>query len=172
MYCKYTGSKDGEDAMSEGFDVRDQFEHYTHIGYAVRDLDRYVKRMTEVFGYKVANYGQTPDSPDKRYNGEYEDFAFRLAFIYRGDQMLELLEPIRGRNVISEYLEKCGEGLHHLNYNVHHYDEVVAHMKEQGYNLIMEGTSFRHPGHRWSYFDTMEDFGYDIELFELYEGEE
>ena len=163
---------DGENTMSEEFDIRDQFEHYTHVGIAVRDMDRYVKRMTEAFGYKVANYGQTPDSPDKRYNGEYEDFAFKLAFIYRGDQMLELLEPIRGRNVISEYLEKCGEGLHHFNYNVHHYDEVVAHMKEQGYNMIMEGTSFRHPGHRWCYFDTMDDFGYDIELFELYEGEE
>lgn len=158
--------------MSETFDIREQFQHYTHVGIAVRDAEKYAKMMHDVFGYEVANFGQTPDSPDKRYNGEYEDFAFKLAFIYRGDQMLELLEPLRGRNVISEYLEKCGEGLHHFNYNVHHYDEVCEHLKAQGYNMIMEGTSFRHPGHRWSYFDTMDDFGYDIELFELYEGEE
>ncbi len=157
--------------MSDQFDIRDQFEHYTHIGIAVRDLDSYVKLLTEVFGYKVANYGQTPDSPDKRYDGEYEDFAFKLAFIYRGDQMLELLEPIRGRNVISEFLETRGEGLHHFNYDVYHYDEVIAHMKSKGYKVIMEGTSFRHPGHRWAYFDTMEDFGFDIELFELKEEE-
>ena len=157
--------------MSDQFDIRDQFEHYTHIGIAVRDLDSSVKLLTEVFGYKVANYGQTPDSPDKRYDGEYEDFAFKLAFIYRGDQMLELLEPIRGRNVISEFLETRGEGLHHFNYDVYHYDEVIAHMKSKGYKVIMEGTSFRHPGHRWAYFDTMEDFGFDIELFELKEEE-
>jgi len=153
--------------MSEKFDIRDQFEHYTHVGIAVRDLDKYVKLMTEVLGYTVANYGQTPDSPDKRYNGEYEDFAFKLAFIYRGDQMLELLEPIRGRNVISEYLDRCGEGLHHFNYNVHHYTEVLEHLKSKGYKIIMEGTSFRVPGARWAYIDTMDDFGFDVELFEL-----
>ena len=158
--------------MSENKDIRIEFEKYTHVGFAVKDMDAYVKTMTESFGYEVANYGETPDSPDKRYYGEYEDFAFKLAFIYRGGQMLELLQPIRGRNVISDYMEKCGEGLHHFNYNVHNYDEVVEHMKAQGYKIAMEGTSFRHPGHRWCYVDCMEQLGYMVELFELYEGEE
>ena len=158
--------------MSEVFDIRKEFEHYTHVGIAVRDLDSYVKKLTEVFGYEVANYGETPNDDTKRYNGVYEDFAFRLAFIYRGDQMLELLEPIRGKNVIADYLDTVGEGLHHFNYNVHNYDDVIEHMKAQGYNIIMEGTSFRRPGHRWCYVDCMEDFGYMVELFELYEGEE
>ena len=90
------------------------FGPITHIGIVVKDMDSYVKKLEDMFGYTVDEYSVTPDSPDKRYYGEYEDFAVKMAFIHAWGREIEILMPLRGRSVWADSVEKNGDGLHHF----------------------------------------------------------
>ena len=54
--------------------------------------------------------GQTPDDPNKRYRGQYEDFSVRMAYYYIGSQMIELLMPTKGHSVWQDFLDTRGRG--------------------------------------------------------------
>ena len=55
-----------------------------------------------------------------------------------GGTAIELLEPISEDSPISKFLEKRGEGIHHICYKVDDLESVLAKLKEQGVRLIDE----------------------------------
>ena len=142
------------------------FGKYTHLGIVVKDMDSYVKNMESMFGYKVSEYSVTPDSPDKRYYGEYEDFAVKMAFIHDGKSEIEILMPIRGRSVWQDFVDTHGDGMHHLNYNVSDFDAAIAHLEAHGCKMVQCGMRSREIGCRWCYVDCTEQIGYYIEIAE------
>lgn len=143
------------------------FGTYRHIGIVVRDIDAYGRTLKEMFGYEPSGFGETPPDETRRYKGEYEDFKARMAFYNLEGTMLELLMPIQGKNVWQDYLDEKGEGIHHLNFDVIHYDKAVAHLTDLGLPIVMSGTSFRRPGCRWCYVDAREKIGMYLEIAEL-----
>ena len=142
------------------------FGPITHIGIVVKDMDSYVKKLEEMFGYTVDEYSVTPDSPDKRYYGEYEDFAVKMAFIHTWGREIEILMPLRGRSVWRDSVEKNGDGLHHFNYNVSDFDAAISHLESFGCKMVQCGMRSREEGCRWAYVDATEQIGYFIEIAE------
>jgi len=95
-----------------------------HIGIAVRSLEQ--TKIYEALGMTV----------DHRESVETQ--RVRTAFLSVGDSNLELLEPSSPDSPIAKFIEKRGEGIHHLCFRVDNIDEHLDRLKAAGYRLINE----------------------------------
>src|SRR5690606_25297205 len=61
-----------------------------------------------------------------------------VAFLKIGEAKIELLEPLSEASAIHKYLEKNGEGIHHIAFDVDDIDARLKHLKENNVRLINE----------------------------------
>lgn len=66
------------------------------------------------------------------------DQKVRAIFLEVGESCVELLEPTSPESPIAKYLEKKGQGIHHIAYAVENVEAALANAKEHGYRLIDE----------------------------------
>ena len=95
-----------------------------HIGIAVRSLD--AVKIYEALGLEV---GHTE---------VVETQGVRTAFLSVGDSNLELLEPTGPESTIAKFIEKRGEGIHHICLRVDDLESHLVRLKAEGYRLINE----------------------------------
>ncbi len=86
------------------------------IAWVTRDLDATEKALTTLLGAK--KWVRVPDvhfAPDTcTFRGRPADFTAHISFSYAGDTQLELIAPVSGESVYSEFLDTAGPGLHHV----------------------------------------------------------
>ena len=84
--------------------------------WVTQSLDTTEKALTGLLGVK--KWVRLPDvhfAPDScNYRGAPADFVASISLSYLGDMQLELIEPISGANIYSEFLQDSGPGLHHI----------------------------------------------------------
>ena len=142
--------------------------HPFQVGIVVADVERALRRQEELFG--PADWLVVENGPRNMHGlhvrGEPAAFSMRLAL--RGsDPQLELLQPLEGPDILSEWLARRGEGLHHLGYEVPSLDEAIARMAHAGYECIQHGYGFGPDGSGgFAYFDTERELGYLVEAIE------
>ena len=95
-----------------------------HIGIAVKSLD--AARIYSALGLSV----------DRVENVETQ--GVKTAFIEVGDTSLELLEPLSADSPVAKFIDKRGEGIHHICFRVTDLESHLARLKKQGYRLINE----------------------------------
>ena len=96
-----------------------------HIGIAVKSIEA-AKAIYLDLGLTIAHVE------------DVETQKVRTAFLSAGDANLELLEPSSPDSTIAKYIEKRGEGIHHLCFRVDDIEAHLAQLKERGYRLINE----------------------------------
>jgi methylmalonyl-CoA/ethylmalonyl-CoA epimerase len=102
----------------------------------------------------------------RRYLSEPADWSVRLVLNDRRPQ-LELIEPLAGPNIYSDWLGRRGEGLHHIAYAVESVNETTAQMAAAGHRVIQSGHSFGADGDgAFAYYDTAETLGFIVEAVE------
>src|ERR1700744_439342 len=88
----------------------------TQIAWVTHDLDATETTLTGLLGVK--KWVRIPDvhfAPDScSYHGKPADFVAGISLSYLGDMQLELIAPVRGENVYSDFLRDAGPGLHHI----------------------------------------------------------
>jgi methylmalonyl-CoA/ethylmalonyl-CoA epimerase len=99
-------------------------EKLDHIGIAVKDLDQAMKLYREAFGIE----------PDLVYESSYTEA--KIAFFPIGDVRIELIQPVNPESVVGRFLEKKGEGIHHVSYRVKDVDRSLAELEMKGVQLI------------------------------------
>lgn len=62
----------------------------------------------------------------------------KTAFLSVGDSNIELLEPLSPDSPVAKFIEKRGEGIHHVCFRVDDIEAHVAKLKAQGFRLINE----------------------------------
>ncbi|MBI4570231.1 MAG: methylmalonyl-CoA epimerase [Planctomycetes bacterium] len=97
-----------------------------HLGVAVKNLDDAVARFTTLFG-------RGPDHRETVAHQKVEAAFFRL-----GGARVELIAPTAADSPISKFLEKRGEGLHHICLLVGDVAARLAELKAAGFALIDE----------------------------------
>ncbi|MEA2237712.1 MAG: methylmalonyl-CoA/ethylmalonyl-CoA epimerase [Thermoanaerobaculia bacterium] len=95
-----------------------------HIGIAVKSLD--AAKIYEALGLTVEHIETV------------ETQGVRTAFLAAGDAMIELLEPSGPQSTIAKFIEKRGEGIHHICFRVDDIESHLARLKQSGYRLINE----------------------------------
>ncbi|MBC7249047.1 MAG: methylmalonyl-CoA epimerase [Anaerolineae bacterium] len=94
-----------------------------HIGIAVRDIEE-ARRLYEALGLKVTHVK------------EVEEQQVRVAFLPVGDTEVELVQPTTADSGVARFLEKRGEGVHHLCFEVEDIEVALAELQAQGMRLI------------------------------------
>jgi len=87
-----------------------------HVGYVVHDIDKYMKIFNDFFGLK--DWKVRTMKPPMLYEltcyGEEVSHSFKIAMASLDGFTIELIMPIEGENVYSDFLKERGEGLHHI----------------------------------------------------------
>ena len=112
----------------------------SHLGIAVKDLDESMNFYRTVLGLD-------PSSPVIGGGG-----SIKASMIKVGEVHLELLQPLGNEGVMAKFLEKRGEGIHHVCYEVDDINEEINSLKAKGIEALGEPTpgaeglsAFLHP---------------------------
>ncbi len=138
-------------------------------GIVVKDAEEGMKLYSHLFGIdKDSWWLVTIDSKMSRltYKGQPSRHSFRAAMAMVGPLMIELLEPLEGYGTYREFLEKHGEGIHHLGHvMVPDLAAVIAKMEKAGFPTVETGEppSPSLGNHKWAYIDTSSALGYIME---------
>jgi len=102
--------------MAEGKVLEGEETHIAQVGVVVKDLDRTIEFLTSLgLGpFQIV----TGDHPAAEVRGKKTSYQVRLAFSQQGPVQLELIEYQRGETIQKEFLDKKGEGLHHILFKV------------------------------------------------------
>jgi len=99
-------------------------EKINHIGIAVSSIEDAVKLYTDVLGLKVKDIEIV------------EDQKVKTAIIPVGETKIELLESTDPAGVIANYIERRGEGIHHLAFEVSNIQAALEVLTKRGIALI------------------------------------
>jgi methylmalonyl-CoA/ethylmalonyl-CoA epimerase len=100
--------------------------HIEHIGIAVKNLDESIKFYEEILGLKCYAIEEVADQKVK------------TAFFQIGQTKIELLESTDAEGPIGKFIEKRGEGIHHLAFAAKGLESSLNELKEKGIKLIDE----------------------------------
>ena len=112
-----------------------------------------------------------PSVRNKQYYGKDKDFAMDLGWQRHGDIPYEWCIPVRDPTVYRDHIDKRGEGIQHLGFNVENMDKVIADWTSLGYSVSQSGGWGEEgkPGSgRFAYIDTDKAGGVTIELLWSY----
>jgi methylmalonyl-CoA/ethylmalonyl-CoA epimerase len=98
--------------------------HIEHIGIAVSNLEEAIKYWEEVMGLKCYNIEEVADQKVK------------TAFFKVGEVKIELLEATSPESTIASFIEKKGQGVHHIAFAVENTDQALKDAEENGVKLI------------------------------------
>ncbi len=97
-----------------------------HIGIAVKSISEALKLYEETLGIKCEGIEEVPEQKVK------------TAFLPIGDTEIELLESTAPDGPVAKFIEKRGEGLHHIALRVENIEEALEELKKKGIRLIDE----------------------------------
>ena len=100
--------------------------HIEHLGIAVKSIEEALPYYENVLGLKCYSIEEVPDQ------------KVRTAFMMVGQTKLELLEPTSDESPIAKFIEKRGEGIHHIAFCVEDANEALADAASKGIKLIDE----------------------------------
>lgn len=100
--------------------------HIEHIGIAVKSLEEAIPYYEKVLGLKCYNIEEVADQKVK------------TAFFKVGQTKIELLESTDPEGTIAKFIEKKGEGVHHIAFATDNIEAELEHAKGEGVRLIDE----------------------------------
>lgn len=95
-----------------------------HVGIAVRSISEALPAFRDGLGF--AHDGTVT----------LESMQLRIAFLRAGESELELLEPTSPDSTVARFLERRGEGIHHVSFYVHDIEKALAEAEAAGLTLI------------------------------------
>ncbi len=127
----------------------------SHIGVAVENLEEAIEKFSDIFGY----------GPSKTI--EMEEMNLRIALFSKENSEIgnvELLSPTDKPSSIKKFIEKNGDGLHHIAIAVDDIEKRLAELKEKGYKLIDETPRIGALGHKIAFIHPSSANGILLEL--------
>jgi len=122
-----------------------------HLGIAVKSLAQ-AKKFYETLGLEITD--------EEVVEGE----KVKVAMIPLGDSRIELLEPTGPDSTVAKFLEKRGEGLHHVALHVPDLSHAVEELKASGARLISDEIKVGAGGHLYIFVHPSSTGGVLLEL--------
>ena len=102
------------------------FERVHHVGIAVNDLDAAIEFYTKTFGVEFT------------YRHTVAEQGVEEAMGRVGESWIQLLRPLSPDTPVGKYIERRGEGVHHIGYAVADVEAALRELEGQGIALIDE----------------------------------
>jgi methylmalonyl-CoA/ethylmalonyl-CoA epimerase len=151
----------------------DRFRDVVQIGVVVKDLDKSIQALGDIFGIGPFRTIDWPPAGrtdiEKFYYGQPGDFTARMAFTELGPVELELIQPVSGRSIWADFLDQHGEGIHHIRFNLEDLEPVLEYLTGHNIGVAQMGSGLR-PGTIWANLDTESTVGFTIEIMKALPG--
>ena len=94
------------------------------------------------------------NTADQTYRGVPAPFVLKVCFAEHGGTTWEIIEPVSGPTIFAEFLDRHGEGLHHVAYDCRGvpFEDRIAGFERRGFALVQSGTWGG--GTRFAFFET------------------
>ena len=138
------------------------------VAWVVRDIQAAEKFFQETLGvgrfWKMENL--RAQEMDGTYYGQPGDWEYHLYLAYLGEMQIELIQPISGRSIFHDFLDRHGPGVQHVAYLIPEldYDQAAAELSGRGYPLIQR---LRFIPATVGFFDTYAEIGVATEIIGL-----
>ena len=141
------------------------------VGLIVKDIEKTKKKWAEFFGIAVP---QTVEAGDykitqTKYKGKpAPKAACKMAFFEAGPGMkLELIQPNGEKSTWQDFLDKNGEGIHHIAFKVNGTSKILEACSQAGIKCVQQG-KYGDAGGEYAYLDTFKDLKCIVETLESY----
>lgn len=131
-----------------------QIKKINHVGIVVKDIDESLKFWETALGLKLHHLEEVPSQQTK------------IAFIPVGESEIELVQPTTEDSGMAAYLEKRGEGMHHLCVEVDDIEAKMQELKAAGVRLINDTPQVL-PGRKMAFIHPKAASGVLLELYEI-----
>jgi Glyoxalase/Bleomycin resistance protein/Dioxygenase superfamily len=139
--------------------------NFCQIAWVVKDIASAEKFFTQTMGIKKFFHIDNLAAKDTEgtYLGQPGDWVINLYIANAGDTQIELIQPVSGKSMFNESLERHGDAVQHVAYwlDDSEYDAAAHHLESAGYPLIQ---SFKIPLAQVGYFDTRLAIGVVTEI--------
>ncbi len=138
---------------------------FIQINIVVRDIEKAARKWGELLGIPTPEIrvNHLEVGENYTYRGEPVSCDLKVDDIPMNGFVIELHEPIGGPSSFQEFLDKHGNGVHHIGFEVgERRDEVIQELSEAGYDT--NRTLGIYPGSSWTIVDSEEDLGVNLNI--------
>jgi len=128
-----------------------------HIAIAVRDLDAALAFYRDALGLEMTERREAPQE------------GVEIAFLPAGEGKIELISPMDADGGVARFLEKRGEGLHHVCLAVEDVEASMERLREAGVMLLSKEPRVNEHGTRYVFVHPKSTHGVLLELYETAE---
>ena len=154
-------------------DAKELFRNPIQIGLIVEDLDKVLNNLEKYLGigpFRIVDFPPTDVDVKElqmMYKGKPGNFAAKFCFIDLGNIELEVIQPLEGDNIWSDFLKTTpnGMGLHHIKFSTPTHEPIRKLMEENGVPVTQSGASVGlNKGKEWVFYGTDELVGFPVEV--------
>ncbi|MEO1164951.1 MAG: methylmalonyl-CoA epimerase [Chloroflexota bacterium] len=125
-----------------------------HVAIVVNDIESSLGFWRDALGLPIDAIQDVPQE------------AVKVAFLESGESHIELVQPTTDDSGIAKYLEKRGQGMHHICFEVEDIVVALEHMQAKGIELINE-TPRERDGRQYAFIHPKSTGGVLVELYQL-----
>ncbi|HLD35114.1 MAG TPA: methylmalonyl-CoA epimerase [Planctomycetota bacterium] len=125
-----------------------------HIGIAIKKIETALPFYQQGLGLEV-------------HIEEVPAMKIRTAKLPTANMIIELVEPLSGEEAVSKFIEKRGEGIHHLCFAVENIRDTMKQLQAKGYKPIYPEPKVGAGGHLVNFLSPKDTSGVLIEIAEL-----
>ena len=138
---------------------------FIQINIIVKDIEAAAAHWAALLGIEMPKIrlNHLEGGPNYKYRGQPVSCDLKVCNIEMDGFVIELHQPVGGESSFQEFLDKHGNGVHHLGFEVgDRRDEVIRQLKAQGYDT--DRTVGIYPGSSWTIVDSEEQLGVNLNI--------
>lgn len=143
-------------ALADGGGAPDPFlGKVVEIAIVTRDVRRTMAGLSRTGIGPWRTYTFDPgNTTDQTYHGEPSPFTMRVCFAEMGGVAWELIQPVSGHTIFADFLDRHGEGLHHVAFDCNGlpFPERIAGFERRGFRMSQGGSWMGR--NRFAFFET------------------
>lgn len=141
------------------------FSHIIQIGIIVQNAEQTAKRLKTILGWEPWGIWETSRVPGRIYHNKEEDFACKMIFYAFPGIEIEVIEPLCGKSCWHDFLNKNGEGIHHLLFDINDSANTEAELEKYEIRSEQRGRALPYGDNvYWAYVTSQEQLGFVMEL--------
>lgn len=140
-------------------------EGFIQINIVVADIEKAAEKWAQILGIEKPEIyvNHLEGNEHYTYRGEKVSCDLRVANIDMGNFVLELHQPVGGPSSFQEFLDKHGNGVHHIGFEVgSDRDQVIEDLAEAGFDT--NRTLGIYPGSSWTIVDGEDTLGVNLNI--------
>ena len=140
------------------------FNGFIQVAIIVKDIEKAAKMWCDLFNVPMPEIKVQERGPREgtTYRGKPGNYGLKLASIAAKDRgfVIELHEPTGGDSTFQEFLDKHGQGVHHLGFEAgEKRDAIIKELEEEGFQMRTIGTN-----NTWTIVDAEEKLGVNLNI--------